>query len=221
MCEHKEEEAEQLSANLIEGLNMSDNWSSNTIKYFGQDTESILIEGELDGEKGAGIVSQIMELDNNEAEKIVVYINSPGGDLNAMWSIFDVLRIVNAPIVTINLGLAGSAAFTILMAGDKRIGLPHSQYFYHEPIWISAIETHKQAINSADQYSKWKDDINFVIQNRCKIPTKIWKENFLGSNAYFFQAAQALEWGVIDEILNYDNKNKITGKAWLRNGKSR
>lgn len=100
-------------------------------------TRQIILTGEINKELADSIVRQLLILDSeDEKSPIYMYIDSPGGDVDAGFAIFDMIRFINAPVYLIGMGLIASAATLVLLAVDKefRIGLPNSRYLIHQPL---------------------------------------------------------------------------------------
>ena len=100
-------------------------------------TRQIILTGEINKELADSIVRQLLILDSeDENTPIYMYIDSPGGDVDAGFAIFDMIRFINAPVYLIGMGLIASAATLVLLAVDKefRIGLPNSRYLIHQPL---------------------------------------------------------------------------------------
>jgi len=99
-------------------------------------TRSILLCGEINEEASEKFAKQILVLENENDDPIYVFIDSPGGDVNAGYAIFDMIRFVKNEVYMIGMGLVASAAALILLAGDKdhRLGLPNSSYLIHQPL---------------------------------------------------------------------------------------
>ena len=100
-------------------------------------TRQIILTGEINKELADSIVRQLFILDSeDEKSPIYMYIDSPGGDVDAGFAIFDMIRFINAPVYLIGMGLIASAATLVLLAVDKgfRIGLPNSRYLIHQPL---------------------------------------------------------------------------------------
>ena len=77
---------------------------------------------------------QLLYLDSIDHEKpIEFYIDTPGGDCIAGFSLYDVIRNISAPVVTINMGQCASIGSILFLAGDKRCMLPHASVLIHEP----------------------------------------------------------------------------------------
>ena len=100
-------------------------------------TRQIILTGEINKELADSIVRQLLILDSeDEKSPIYMYIDSPRGDVDAGFAIFDMSRFINAPVYLIGMGLIASAATLVLLAVDKefRIGLPNSRYLIHQPL---------------------------------------------------------------------------------------
>ena len=100
-------------------------------------TRQIILTGEINKELTNSIVRQLLILDSeDEKSPIYMYIDSPGGDVDAGFAIFDMIRFIKAPVYLIGMGLIASPATLVLLAVDKevRIGLPNSRYLIHQPL---------------------------------------------------------------------------------------
>ena len=100
-------------------------------------TRQIILSGEINKDLAEKIVSQLLILEADDDKKtIYMYIDSPGGDVDAGFAIFDMIRFIKAPVVLIGMGLIASAATLVLLAVPKemRIGLPNSRYLIHQPM---------------------------------------------------------------------------------------
>jgi ATP-dependent Clp protease protease subunit len=99
-------------------------------------TRSILLSGEINKESADEIIKQLLVLEGESNEPIRLYINSPGGDVDAGYAIFDMVRFINAPVTMIGMGLVASAAVLVLLAvpSERRVALPNSTYLIHQPM---------------------------------------------------------------------------------------
>ena len=99
-------------------------------------TRQILLSGEVNKALAEKIIRQLLILEADSEEPIYIFIDSPGGDVDAGYAIFDMIRFVKAPVYCIGMGLVASAGALILLAADKsrRLGLPNSHYLIHQPL---------------------------------------------------------------------------------------
>ena len=100
-------------------------------------TRQIILSGEVNKELAEKAIRQLLILESDSASKpIYVYIDSPGGDVDAGFAIFDMIRFIKPPVYTIGMGLVASAGALILLAAPKnyRLGLPNSHYLIHQPL---------------------------------------------------------------------------------------
>lgn len=99
-------------------------------------TRSILLSGEINKESAESVIKQMLILEGESDEPIKIFINSPGGDVDAGYAIFDMARFITAPVTMIGMGLVASAAALVLLAVPKeqRIALPNSTYLIHQPM---------------------------------------------------------------------------------------
>lgn len=99
-------------------------------------TRQILLSGEINKPLAERIIRQLLVLEADSDEPIKIFIDSPGGDADAGYAIFDMIRFIKAPVYTIGMGLVASAGSIILLAAPKerRFGLPNSHYLIHQPL---------------------------------------------------------------------------------------
>jgi len=147
------------------------------------------------------ITAQFLFLESEDPEKeINFYINSPGGSVTAGMAIYDTMEFIRPPVSTLCLGQAGSMGAIMLLAGAKgrRYALPHSRIILHQPLGgmqgqASDLEIHAKEILHA------REEINNIImkhtgQNLRKIERDTDRD-------YFMSPQQAVEYGLIDEVI--------------------
>ena len=96
----------------------------------------IFLQTPIDDQIASLICAQLIHLESENPDKdINIYINSPGGDITALFAIYDTMQFIRNDIATICLGQAASAAAVLLAAGTKgkRLALPHSRILLHQP----------------------------------------------------------------------------------------
>jgi len=164
-------------------------------------TRSILISGEIDKKMAEKVVSQLLMLESENDKPIKVFIDSPGGDVDSAYAIFDMIRFVKPKVFMIAMGLAASAGALILLAGDRenRFGFPNSHYLIHQPLSgvrgvATEIEIH------AKEIEKTRQKINALIaQETGKKLKQVEKDT---DRDYWMSAEEALEYGLISKIIS-------------------
>ena len=138
-------------------------------------TRQILLSGEINKDLAEKIVRQLLVLEADDSEKpIYMYIDSPGGDVDAGFAIFDMIRFIKSPVILIGMGLIASAAALILLAVDKenRVALPNSRYLIHQPSSgmrgvATDIEIHAKEMEKTNKLTPLQHQ--FIAQDICKI----------------------------------------------------
>jgi len=167
-------------------------------------TRTVLLVGEVEKELSEKVVRQLLLLDSMSDEPITLLIDSPGGDVYAGFSIFDVIRFINAPVRIVGIGLVASAAALILLAAPKerRFGLPNSSYLIHQPLSgmngvATEIEIH------ARELEKTRARINEIIAEATGQPLeKITRDT---DRDFWMNAAEAVQYGLISKVVTSKN----------------
>ena len=167
-------------------------------------TRQVLMSGEVSEELADKIVKQLLILEADNSDPIYLYIDSPGGDVDAGFAIFDTIRFINAPVYCIGMGLVASAAALILLAAPKerRLGFPNSHYLIHQPSSgmkgvATDIEIH------AAEIAKTKNRINEIIAQ--ETGNKVEQVAADTDRDYWLNAAEALEYGLIGKIIEKES----------------
>ncbi len=163
-------------------------------------TRQVLLSGEINAENAEKVIRQLFILEADSDKPIYVFIDSPGGEVDAGFAIFDAIRFVNAPVYTIGMGLIASAAALILLAAPKerRLGLPHSRYLIHQPSAgtrgvATDIEIH------AIEMGKTKAKINEIIAEETGTPLdKVTKDT---DRDYWLSADESVAYGLISKVI--------------------
>ena len=147
------------------------------------------------------IVAQLLWLNQEDPERdIQMFINSPGGVINAGLAIYDVMQYIQAPIVTIAVGLAASMGTVLLAAGakGKRLALPNATIHLHQP--LGGVQGQATDIEiEAREILRMRDLLNHLLTRH----TKMNEEQILKyTDRNFYMTPQlAVELGVIDEVV--------------------
>lgn len=164
------------------------------------ETRSVLISGEIHKELAERAVKQLLLLDAFGDEPIKIYIDSPGGDADAGFAVYDIIRYITPKVYTIGMGLVASAASVILLAAPKerRFGLPNSNYLIHQPLsGIRGVATEIEI--HARQLEKYRIKINELISSESGQPyEKVEKDT---DRDCWLDAREAVEYGLISQIV--------------------
>ena len=96
----------------------------------------VMIEGEIDSEMAISVIAQLRYLESENKDKpITMFIQSPGGEVNAGWAIIDTMKSLKCPVHTIAMGMTASMAVTIFLNGMKgeRTVYEHTELLVHQP----------------------------------------------------------------------------------------
>ena len=97
---------------------------------------TVMISGEINKDIADAFAREMLVLDGESSDPIYVYINSPGGDVDSGFAIYDMIRFVNSPVTVIGMGLVASAAALIFLSvpAERRLAFPNSTYLIHQPL---------------------------------------------------------------------------------------
>lgn len=168
--------------------------------------ENIIFLGTPIDDTVANLVSaQLLFLESENPDRdISIYINSPGGDITALFAIYDTLRFIRNDVSTICLGQAASAAAVLLAAGTpgKRLALPHARVLLHQP--------YGQAMGQATDIelaAREIDRMRVLLEEILARHTGQEVERIHNDTDrdFVMSAAEAKEYGVIDEVIESRN----------------
>lgn len=99
-------------------------------------TRSVMISGEINKDSAHDFAQRMLVLDSESQDPITVYINSPGGDVDSGFAIYDMIRFVESPVTVVGMGLVASAAALIYLSvpAERRVAFPNSTYLIHQPL---------------------------------------------------------------------------------------
>lgn len=162
----------------------------------------IFLSDEVNDLTSSLIVAQMLYLESVDPDKdISFYINSPGGSVTAGMAIYDTMQFVKCDVTTICIGMAASMGAFLLAAGTKgkRLALPHSEIMIHQPSGGAQGQCSDIKIR-ADLLLRTRDTLNRILAERTGKPVEIIERDTERDN--FMTAEQALEYGLIDRIID-------------------
>ena len=149
------------------------------------------------------VCAPLLHLESENPDKdINIYINSPGGDINAMFAIYDTMMYIRPEVSTICFGQAASAAAVLLAAGakGKRMALPHSRVIIHQPHGQSGYAQATDIEIVASEIMRLKAQLEGILSHHTgQSVERIAKDT---DRDFVMTAEMAKEYGIVDEILS-------------------
>ena len=148
------------------------------------------------------VCAQLLHLESENPDRdISLYINSPGGDINSLFAIYDTMQYIKPDLTTICFGQAASAAAVLLAAGTKgkRLALPHSRILLHQP--YAGAEGQVSDIELASrEIQRLKTQLEEVLARHTgQSAEKVHDDT---DRDFVMTAAEAREYGIIDEVID-------------------
>lgn len=158
----------------------------------------VFLTGEINMATANIIISELLYLDSLNHEEICLYINSPGGEVTSGFAIFDTIQFIKSDVRTIVVGMAASMAAFLLACGDKRCALKNAEVMIHQPLGgIQGQATDIKIV--ADHILKTKKKLIEILAKRTKKKASILEADM--ERDFYMNSKEALEYGIIDEIL--------------------
>jgi ATP-dependent Clp protease protease subunit len=161
----------------------------------------VFLVGPIDDHTANLVVAQLLFLESENPDKdIHLYINSPGGIVNAGLAIYDTVQFVKPDVSTVCIGQAASMGALILAGGTKgkRYSLPHSRMMIHQPLGgfqgqASDIDIHaREILRVRERLNK------IMVKHTGQSMKKIQQDT---DRDYFMDALEAVEFGLVDEVI--------------------
>lgn len=165
------------------------------------ETRTILLSGEVNKELAEKVIKQLLILESLSSDPIKIFIDSPGGDVDAGYAIFDMIRFIRPEVTMVGMGLIASAGALILLAVpvERRIGLPNSRYLIHQPLSgtmqgvATDIEIH------ANEIEKTRAKINQLIAAETNKSLKIIEKDT--DRDFWLNVEESKKYGLISRIV--------------------
>jgi ATP-dependent Clp protease protease subunit len=156
----------------------------------------------FDDNVGNLIMAQLLHLESEDPDKdINLYINSPGGDVPALFAIYDTMQYVKPDVSTICMGQAASAAAVLLLAGakGKRLALSHSRVMMHQPYGGAEGQATDIEIQAKEITRNRKLLEGLIAEHTGQPLEKVAKDT---DRDFILTAEGAAEYGVVDEVIS-------------------
>ncbi len=161
----------------------------------------VMLSTPIDDRVANAIVAQLLYLEREDPEKdISLYIQSPGGVISSGLAIYDTMQIIRAPVSTICVGMTASMATVLLCAGakGKRFALPHSTIHMHQAIGGAQGQATDIEIAAREILRLQEMLRNIISKHTGQSVEKISHDT---DRDFYLNPQQAVEYGIIDEIL--------------------
>ncbi|MDW3213420.1 MAG: ATP-dependent Clp protease proteolytic subunit [Ilumatobacteraceae bacterium] len=163
----------------------------------------IFLQTPIDDQIASLLCAQLIHLESENPDKdINIYINSPGGDITALFAIYDTMQFIRNDIATICLGQAASAAAVLLAAGTKgkRLALPHSRILLHQPHGQVGYGQVTDLELAANEILRMRDLLEIILaEHTGQTLEKIHEDT---DRDFVLEANDALEYGIIDTVIS-------------------
>ena len=164
----------------------------------------IFLWSSVDDDSARAVVTRLLSLDSEDPEKeIVLYINSPGGSVHDGMAIYDAMQAITAPVSTVCTGLAASMGAVLLASGRKgrRFTWPHARIMIHQPSVMGTITARATDLDiHAKEIIRMREELNRLLADRTgQDVDKIAADT---DRDYFMSAEEAVEYGLVDEIVS-------------------
>jgi ATP-dependent Clp protease protease subunit len=165
-------------------------------------TRTLLVSGEVNKSLAEKTIRALLLLEADGEGPIKVFIDSPGGDVDAGYAIIDMMKFVKPEVWTVGMGLVASAGALILLGAPRehRVGLPHSHYLIHQPLSglrgvATDIEIH------ARELEKVRERINrFIAEETGKPQEQVVQDT---DRDFWMNAEEARDYGLVSRIVTH------------------
>ena len=171
----------------------------------------IFLGSAIDDDVSNLVIAQMLYLESEDPDRdIFFYLNTPGGIVSAGLAIYDTMRYIRPPVNTVCMGQAASMGALLLAAGEKgkRCALPNSRIIIHQPLGGSQGQATDIGIQ-AKEILRLKQDLNNILAKHTGQPVEKVEQDT--DRDYYMTSSQALEYGIIDEVIvkrTSDSKQK-------------
>lgn len=157
--------------------------------------------GVIDADLVNSLCLQLRYLAKQDAEaQIVMYINSPGGEVSSGLALLDTMRAISCPVRTVCTGMAASMASLLFMVGAQRDMLPHSQIMIHDPLISGGLGGSALSIKAASENLMRTREITaeVIAQSTGHSIEEVFEAT---GYDHYFEAREAIAWGLADRVI--------------------
>lgn len=166
------------------------------------ESRTIFMSEGVSSDTARRIVSDLLILDSVSNDPIYLYINSPGGEVNSGFAIYDTIRFIKSEVKVVNAGLCASIATIINCAVKKenRFSLPNTRFLIHQPLIMGHIQGQASDLEiQANEILKTREKLNGILSTECGQPLERVEKDTLRD--YWMTADESKEYGLITHIV--------------------
>lgn len=163
----------------------------------------IFISEAITAKSAKKFISDLLALDSDKpGEPITLYLNSPGGEVNSGFAIYDTIRFIQSPVTIVNTGLCASIATVINVAAkkDRRVTMPNAKFLIHQPLIPGQVYGQASDLEiTAREILKTREKINKLLSKETGTALeKVAKDTV---RDYWMNAQEAVEYGLVSKIV--------------------
>jgi len=169
----------------------------------------IFLGSEIDSDVANVIVAQLLFLESDDPDKdVMMYINSPGGEISAGLAIYDTMQALRCPVATFCVGQAASMGSFLLAAGaaGKRAALPNARVMIHQPLATGFRGPATDIAIHAKEVLHARETLNALYAKHTGQPVEKIQRDTERDN--FMSADEAKAYGLIDQVLTNQNRDR-------------
>ncbi len=176
----------------------------------------VFVHGPIDDGMASLVIAQLLFLEREDADKdIDMYINSPGGSVTAGLGIYDTMQMIKPDVATICMGMAASMGSILLTGGapGKRYALPYAKILIHQP-WVQQVGGQATDIEiHARDLIATRRSLAGIYETTVKKPIEQILKDI--ERDYYMTAQEALEYGLVDQVLSKENRTVANNTSTL------
>lgn len=164
------------------------------------ESRTVMVAGQVDDELAEKVITRLLILDAINHEPIKVYVSSPGGHVDSGYAIYDIMKFIQSPVITIGAGWVASIAVPIFFGGGpgKRFSLPNTRFLLHQPSGGAGGQASDIRIE-AQEILKIRKRINAMIATETGQPVEKVAQD--SDRNFWMSAEEALEYGIVNKIV--------------------
>lgn len=166
------------------------------------ENRTIFISEGINADVAKRVITNLLALDFEGDKPITVFLNSPGGEVNSGFAIYDVMKAIKSEVRIVTAGLCASIATIINLGAPKqhRYSLPNGRFLIHQPLIGGHVQGQASDLEiTAREIIKTRKKLNELLSKECEQPLSKLEEDT--ARDYWMDATESLEYGLISKII--------------------